>query len=70
MVAVQKSNARQLLSPVTAFGYEHWCSVAVQGRIRAGCYPRLLTFLSGRGGSPGLSPDWLLSKVQKAPQKP
>ena len=52
----------RLLGLATAY----WCSVAVQMRTRASCYPRLLKFLSGTGGSPGLSACQLLSRVQKA----
>jgi hypothetical protein len=65
-----KPDARQLLSPVTEVGY----GLLVQCRGTKSNPRRLLSpvtnLISGRGGCPGLSPDLLLSSVQKPPQKP
>ena len=60
-----KCDARQLLSPVTEVAKSTGAVSRYKVESRAGCCPRLLTFLSGRGGSPGLSPSQLLSNVQR-----
>ena len=60
-------------APNVVHGYRvilvHWCSVAVQCRIGAGCCPRLLTFLRAEAGIRVYHACHMLSNVQRIKAK-